>query len=351
LIELAPGYAISRLLKGGWQLAGGHGRVDRESALGDMFRFVEAGITTFDCADIYSGVEELIGEFLRRYRERFGAEAAAGLHVHTKFVPDLAALDRLTGVDVERAIDRSLARLAVERLDLVQFHWWDYDVPRWVEIGLQLTELQRRGKIRLLGATNFDVPRLAALLEAGVPIVSHQVQYSLIDRRPENGMVALCAERGVRLLCYGSLLGGFLSEAWLDAPEPLPPQENRSLTKYKLILEEFGSWAAFQGLLRELRAVGERHGVGISSVALRWALDRPQVAAVIVGARNAKHLAATARALNLSLDTEDLRRLDAACAAGSSPLGDTYALERIKGGRHAAVMRYDLNEPERRPLA
>ena len=351
MIELAPGYAISRLVKGGWQLAGGHGPVDREVALDDMFRFVEEGITTFDCADIYTGVEKLIGEFLRRYRERYGAEAAARLHVHTKFVPDLAELPRLTRAGVERAIDRSLARLGVERLDLVQFHWWDYEVPRWVEIGLHLAELQRKGKIRHLGATNFDVPGLAILLEAGVPVVSHQVQYSLIDRRPEHGMVALCAERGVGLLCYGSLLGGFLSEAWLGAPEPPPPHENRSLTKYKLILEEFGSWAAFQSVLRALRAVGEQHGVGIGSVALRWVLDRPRVTAVIVGARNAKHLAAATRALDLSLDTEDLRRLDAACAAGSGPRGDTYALERVKGGRHAVIIRYDLNEREHRPLA
>jgi len=344
LIELAPGYAISRLVKGGWQLAGGHGAVDREAAISEMFRFAEAGITTFDCADIYTGVEELIGEFLWRYRAAFGAEAAARLGVHTKFVPDLGALPRLSQADVERAIDRSLSRLGVERLDLVQFHWWDYDVQRFVETGLHLAEQQRKGRIRHLGVTNFDVPALVALLDAGVPIVSHQVQYSLIDRRPEHGMVALCAERGVRLLCYGSLLGGFLSEAWLGVLEPLPPLENRSLTKYQLILDEFGSWASFQAVLRVLQSVAERHGVGIGTLALRWVLDRPQVAAVIVGARNAQHLAATTRALDLRLDADDLLRLDSALVAGSGPHGDTYALERVKGGRHAAIMRYDLNE-------
>src|SRR5690606_30233694 len=61
--ELAPGYTISRLIKGGWHLAGGHGRVDRDQAIADMARFVEAGVTTFDCADHYTGVEALIGDF------------------------------------------------------------------------------------------------------------------------------------------------------------------------------------------------------------------------------------------------------------------------------------------------
>nr|MBP9105957.1 aldo/keto reductase [Gemmatimonadaceae bacterium] len=67
-IDLAPSYRISRLIKGGWQLAGGHGTIDRAQAIADMQAFAEAGITTFDCADIYTGVEELIGEFLRQWR-------------------------------------------------------------------------------------------------------------------------------------------------------------------------------------------------------------------------------------------------------------------------------------------
>jgi len=114
--ELATGYRISRILKGGWQLAGGHGAVDRAAALDDMARFVDAGVTTFDCADIYTGVEELIGEFIRTRGP--GPE----LQIHTKYVPDIDTLPVLTKADVNRAIDRSLQRLGVERLDLVQFH-------------------------------------------------------------------------------------------------------------------------------------------------------------------------------------------------------------------------------------
>ena len=126
--ELAPGYSISRLLKGGWQLAGGHGPIDRAQAVADMFAFAEAGLDTFDCADIYTGVEELIGAFLREWRSVHPTRAGE-VQVHTKYVPDLGQLGSLTRLDTARVIDRSLARLGVERLDLVQFHWWDYAVP------------------------------------------------------------------------------------------------------------------------------------------------------------------------------------------------------------------------------
>jgi aryl-alcohol dehydrogenase-like predicted oxidoreductase len=157
--ELEPGYSISRLLKGGWHLAGGHGSVEREQAIKDMAAFVEAGITTFDCADHYIGVEELIGEFRRAY-----PSLAPLVQVHTKYVPDLAMLPTLTRDDTVRIIDRSLKRLGVEQLDLVQFFWWDWSIPGAVETGVVLHDLMREGKIARLGVTNFNVPKLEALL-------------------------------------------------------------------------------------------------------------------------------------------------------------------------------------------
>jgi aryl-alcohol dehydrogenase-like predicted oxidoreductase len=341
-VALGPGYSISRLLKGGWQLAGGHGAVDREAALADMQRFVSAGITTWDCADIYTGVEELIGEFLRRGRARSPGERPT-VEVHTKYVPDLSALGMLTRDDVERSIDRSLARLGTERLDLVQFHWWDYDVPQYVEVGSWLHELQRRGKIRHIGVTNFDVPRLDELVAAGVPVVAHQVQFSLLDARPLRGMVEFCRAHGIQLLCYGALGGGFLSERWLGSGPPVEPLENRSLIKYRLIIDEFGGWELFQALLQVLHRVAERHGTGIGTVALRYVLDLPEVAGVIVGARHPRHLGATVAALDLVLDDEDRRAIAGVLGQARGPEGDTYTLERIKGGRHAGIMRYNLH--------
>ncbi len=336
-IGIAPGYTVSRLLKGGWQLAGGHGAVDSSSALDDMARFADAGITTFDCADIYTGVEELIGAFLR------GRRGGVPIQVHTKYVPDLNTLATVTRRDVEAAIDRSLARLGVEQLDLVQFHWWDYAVPRYVDVARWLDDCRRAGKIANLGATNFDSRRLRELTEAGVPLVSNQVQYSVMDRRPATAMTALCEEGGVRLLCYGSLAGGFLSDRYLDRPAPAEPLDNRSLVKYRLIIEEFGGWAGFQGLLWALHGVATRHEVTIGTVALRWVLDRPHVAGVIVGARNGRHLADLQKVAALSLSAADLAAIAAAQAGSAGPSGDVYELERTPGGAHGSIMRYTLN--------
>ena len=128
-ISLAPDYEISRVIRGGWQLASGHGAVKSDDPVADMVAFADAGITTFDCADIYTGVEELIGRFRIRYRDLRGEEALARIKVHTKFVPDLDVLKRITKSYVEGVIDQSLRRLKLERLDLVQFHWWDYAAP------------------------------------------------------------------------------------------------------------------------------------------------------------------------------------------------------------------------------
>ncbi len=348
-IELAPGYSIARVINGTWQLSDGHrrGAGDRDEAIEGLLRRAEAGLTTFDCADIYTGVEDLLGDVLRAWRRRGGDLAPPPLQVHTKLVPDLAALPGLTRRDLTAIVERSLGRLGVERLDLVQLHWWDYRVPGAVEAAGWLDALRREGKVRHVGVTNFDAPHLAALLDSGIEIVSHQTQYSVVDRRPEHALTDLARARGVGLLCYGALAGGFLSERWAGAPEPDVAAEdlaNRSLTKYRLILDELGPWELVQELLAVLRRIGRRHGVALSTVALRWVLDRPGVAAAIVGTTGARHLDRTLEAFRLELDGEDRAAIEGVVARATGPAGDVYALERVPGGRHASIMRYDLND-------
>jgi aryl-alcohol dehydrogenase-like predicted oxidoreductase len=126
--DLRPGHTISRVIRGGWQLAGDHGPVDRAQAIRDMEAFVDAGLFTFDCADIYTGVEEMIGDFIADLRQRRGASVADRVCIHTKLVPDLTRLGDLRADEVEAIIDRSLKRLKVDQLDLVQFFWWDLDL-------------------------------------------------------------------------------------------------------------------------------------------------------------------------------------------------------------------------------
>jgi aryl-alcohol dehydrogenase-like predicted oxidoreductase len=245
---------------------------------------------------------------------------------------------------VEAIIDRSLSRLGGERIDLVQFHWWDYAVPHYVEVALELERLRQAGKIAHIGVTNFDVPRLSELVAAGIPVLSHQLQYSLLDSRPEAGMVEFCRAHGIGLLCYGTVAGGFLSERWLGQPEPEAPFENRSLVKYKLIIDDFGGWPLFQELLGASRRIADKHGTDIATVATRAIIDRPQVAAAIVGATNRAHLPAHARIGALALDDDDRQLLASVTDKKSGPSGDVYALERDRDGPHGQIMKYDLNK-------
>ncbi|MHC5002323.1 MAG: aldo/keto reductase [Planctomycetota bacterium] len=343
---LADGYSISRIINGCWQLSMGHrpAAVDRAAAVDELLRLVDAGLTTFDCGDIYVGVESLLGEVIRAERARHGG--ASRLQVHTKLVPDLDALPRLRRADVERTVDRSLRRLGVERLDLVQLHWWDDAIRGYVEAAGWLADLQRAGKIRLLGATNFDVPRLREIVEAGIPVAAHQVQYSLLDARPERGMVGFCREHDIHLLAYGTLAGGFLTDRYLGRPAPEPPLPNRSLVKYRLMIDELGGWDRLQVILRAADRVARRRGVEVANVAVRAVLDRPGVAAVIVGAAGARHLAATLRSAALELTADDQAELRAAVGPVDGPPGDVYAVERIRQGPHGAIMRYDLNREQ-----
>ncbi len=337
--ELAPGYRISRLIRGGWQLAGGHGEVERDRAIADMRAFLDAGVTTFDCADIYTGVEEMIGAF----RATLSSTDREGLHVHTKFVPDLSALATLKPAEIEAIVDRSLQRLRTERLDLVQFHWWDYGIPGWLEAAQHLARLKQKGKIRNVAGTNFDTPHTKAMIEGGVPIVSMQVQYSLLDRRVAGAMSDLCARTGMKFLCYGTVAGGFLSSRWLGKPDPTEPLANRSLVKYRLIIEEFGGWDAFQALLALLDGIARKHGVSVTAVATRWVLDQPHVAGAIVGARYAEHLPDNLAVFRFALDASDRAAIAALLARHPGPPGDFYTLERDRTGPHGRIMKYELN--------
>ncbi len=341
-ISLAPGHEISRLIRGGWQLAGGHGPVDLAGLNTGFLAYFDAGITTLDCADIYTGVEAMIGDFRRHLANHRGADALARLKIHTKFVPDLSLLNNLSARDVETIIDRSRARLGMDRLDLVQFHWWDYGQGDPIAAVQQLQALQRAGKIAHVAGTNFDAAHLAAFAGAGVPLTSIQVQYSLLDRRPAGAFTATAAASGTGLICYGALAGGFLSDRWLGQPDPAETLTNRSLIKYRLIIDECGGWDAFQALLATLAGIAAVHAVPISAVAARWVLDQPGVAAIIIGARDASHLPDTLAIGALRLSAADHAAIAAVLPPG--PQGDVYALERDRTGRHGRIMKYELNK-------
>jgi aryl-alcohol dehydrogenase-like predicted oxidoreductase len=306
--------SICRILNGLWQVSGTHGAIDPARAVTEMFTYHEAGFTTWDLADHYGPAEDLIGEFRRRFVERHGAERLGQIQAFTKWVPRPG---RMTRQIVENAVGISLRRMGVKSLDLLQFHWWDYDDPAYLDALKHLMDLRHEGKVRHLALTNFDTERMRIIVEQGIEVVSNQVQYSIVDRRPERRMASFCSKHGITLLTYGTVLGGLMSDKYLGHPEPRRSELNTaSLQKYRNMIDAWGGWLLFQELLGVLKQIADRHRVSIANVAVRAILERPAVAGVIVGTRLgvAEHMEENARVFGLSMSPEDLASIDTICA-------------------------------------
>lgn len=310
-LQFTPDLNICRILNGMWQVSGAHGRIDPKAAIQSMFKYMDAGFTTWDLADHYGPAEDFIGEFRRQLVATRGKDALSNLQAFTKWVPRPT---RMTKKLVEQNIDISLTRMRVETLDLIQFHWWEYRDKNYLDALKYMSELQSEGKIKHLALTNFDTEHLKIITETGIKIVSNQVQFSLIDRRPEVQMSQYCQEHNIKLLAYGSLCGGLLSEKYLGQPEPRGGMLNTvSLRKYKNMVDMWGGWSLFQSLLSALKQIADKHAVSIPNVAVSYILDKPAVAGVIVGARLgvSEHLEDNAKVFSFRLDPEDHDRINA----------------------------------------
>ena len=364
--SLAPGLEIARILTGLWQVADqerGGSPLDPDAAARAMEPYVDAGLTTFDMADHYGSSEVIAGRLARR---------RGGVQLLTKWVPEPGPASRET---VAAAVARALDRLGCECIDLLQFHPWNYADPGWLDCLFLLAEHQAAGRIRHLGLTNCDAAHLDMAVRSGVPIVSNQVCFSLLDSRAAGAMTDVCRAHGVGLLAYGTLAGGFLSDRWLgrEAP-PIDESLTWSEMKYRRFIDQAGGWDRFQDVLRAARRVADRLGeedpdvtsglaekksasgakasnaqasnaespnaeapgptassteatggsVSIANVACRHVLDQPAVAGIIVGARlgGTSHIRDNLKLFGISLDEKSRRELDAARARLSPIHGD-----------------------------
>jgi len=309
-LQFTPDLNICRILNGMWQVSGAHGRINPTAAIQSMFKYMDAGFTTWDLADHYGPAEDFIGEFRRQLITTRGQEALSHIQAFTKWVPRPGKMTRKI---VEENINISLRRMDVTSLDLMQFHWWEYRDPNYLEALKYMAELQTEGKIKHLALTNFDTEHLQIIIDAGIKIVSNQVQFSLVDRRPEVNMMRFCQEHDIKLFTYGTVCGGLLSEKYLGQPEPGVFQlSTASLRKYKNMIDGWGGWKLFQDLLSTLKQIADKHQVSIANVAVRYILDKPAVAGVIVGAKLgvSEHIADNAKVFTFCLDAEDIHNID-----------------------------------------
>lgn len=303
--QLTRDLKISRILNGMWQVAGGHGDIDPESAISEMFSYHDAGLTTWDMADIYGPAEEYFGKFIQRLEKQRGMDETKKVQGFTKFVPNPGPMTRQI---VEHHIKKSINRMGVESIDLLQFHWWDYNDTRYLDALHHLSKLRDEGKIRHIGLTNFDTSTIEIMLEQGFKLVSNQVQYSILDQRPQVKMAPFCKKHEMSIFAYGTLCGGFLSGKYLGKPEPSrSDMDTYSLQKYKNMIDAWGGWKLFQELLYTLNEIATKHDSSIANVATRYILDKPTVAGVIIGARLgiSDNKSDNLKVFSLQLDKED----------------------------------------------
>jgi aryl-alcohol dehydrogenase-like predicted oxidoreductase len=296
-----------------WQVAGGHGFIDHELAIADMMRYHEVGLRSWDLADIYGPAEDFIGVFRRRLSTLKGKEEMDTIQALTKWVPQPG---RITRSIVKENVESSLRKMNVGSLDLLQFHWWDYNNPYYIDALRYLFDLRDERIIKDVGLTNFDTETIQTITDSNLKIVSNQVQYSIIDRRPEVKMIPFCKRYKISLLAYGSICGGLISERYLGRVEPSGAELNTlSLRKYKRMIDAWGGWNLFQELLVNLNRIAQKHGVSIANVATRYIIDKPGVAGVIIGVRLgiADHISSNLQVFNLTLDKSDIDDIENVC--------------------------------------
>jgi aryl-alcohol dehydrogenase-like predicted oxidoreductase/enamine deaminase RidA (YjgF/YER057c/UK114 family) len=315
-LRLSDRIEISRALTGLWQVADiekDGATIDAETGAGWLADYAAAGFDTFDMADHYGSAEIIAGRLLAR-------GLSPRPRVFTKWCPSPGPMTP----DVVRAgVTERLQRLDVDCIDLLQFHWWSFEHPAWLDALHELARLRDEGLIAELGVTNFDAAHFNLALSDGVPLLTNQVSFSLMDRRAAGDLAEVCERHGAWILGYGTLNGGFLSDRWVGQPEPAEIGD-WSKMKYHRFLTAAGGWEAFQTVLSAAATVARKHGVSVSNVATRWVLEQRRVAGVIIGARLGEnfHAADNLRLFSFALDDEDRATLNAAFAATRPIPGD-----------------------------
>jgi aryl-alcohol dehydrogenase-like predicted oxidoreductase len=296
----------------GWDFSWGH-QEDADS-IAAIHRSLELGVNWIDTAAVY-GVghsEEVVARALKDWR-------GPRPYVFTKCVlrwdQQGHVTQNHTADSIRRECEDSLRRLNVEVIDLYQMHWPPSDNGPGLEEAWQtMAALQKQGKVRWVGVSNFNVPQIqrAEKIDA---ITSLQPPYSLIRRQVDKEILPYCKQRGIGVISYAPMASGLLTGAMTrERAAALPPDDFRSKSA------EFREPRISKNieLVERLRKVGARHGRNPGEVAIAWVLSNPAVTGAIVGARNAKQAEGVMRAGELKLSPEEIAEVEGAAAAAAA---------------------------------
>jgi aryl-alcohol dehydrogenase-like predicted oxidoreductase len=312
-LNITPvGYGAWAIGGSGWEFA--WGPQDDADSVAAIHRALELGVNWIDTAAVYGmgHSEEVVARALKDWR-------GPRPYVFTKCVLRWDEKGRISKVfspdSIRRECEDSLRRLQTERIDLYQIHWPPDDSGHALEDSWQtLAALQKEGKVRWIGVSNFNVEQIKRA-ERIAPITSLQPPYSIIRRSIEKQILLYCQEQGIGVIVYAPMASGLLTGAMTrERAAALPADDFRSRNP------EFREPRLSKNLalVERLRQVGARHGRTPGEVAIAWTLRHPAVTGAIVGARNAKQAEGVMRAGDLKLTEEEIAEIEGAAALATA---------------------------------
>ena len=306
--SLTSDLKISRIITGLWQIADieRNKKVDPKEYSRTITPYLDAGFTTFDMADHYGSSELILGHYNSE-------NPTSNLTLLTKWVPKPGPVSRNM---VKEAVRLALKRLKRPNIDLLQYHAWHYPDPSWIDALCYLKELKDEGLIKHIGVTNFDAAHLRIALTSGIPIVSNQISHSILDDRARSKeMEEVCKKFNVKLIAYGVVMGGFLTQKWLGKSEPTQESlKTWSEMKYKRFIDASGGWEGYQNILGIVDGIARDHNASIANICSKFVLDNPTVSSIIIGARlgESDHIQENTNILSIELSDAQRKTIEEA---------------------------------------
>ncbi|GAA4739447.1 aldo/keto reductase family protein [Modestobacter marinus] len=303
------GLKISEITYGNWITHGG--QVESDAANACVRAALDAGITTFDTADVYAGgrAEEVLGKALAGER-RSGIELFSKVYWPTGPGRNDRGLSRK---HVLESIDASLGRLGTDYLDLYQAHRYDVETPL-EETMLAFADVVRSGKALYIGVSEWRAEQIRAAKvladELKIPLVSNQPQYSALYRVPEAEVIPTSRELGISQIVFSPIAQGVLTGKYLPG-QPVPAG-SRATDEKGGGANMIARWLSDDVLERvqELKPIADDLGLSMAALAVAWVLQEENVAAAIIGASRPEQVTDNVKASGVRLDDDVKRRID-----------------------------------------